>query len=69
MGRRHTKTHCGCRRCGRVTFHMQRQECASCGYPRAGMRRCELAVCRVWMREGGVLLYAAAAAAPAALGG
>lgn len=41
MGRRHTKTHTSCRRCGRVTFHMQRQECASCGYPSSRMRRCE----------------------------
>ncbi len=39
FGKRHTKTHTGCRRCGRVTFHIQKQSCASCGYPRAGMRR------------------------------
>ena len=39
FGKRHTKSHTGCRRCGRVTFHIQKQECSSCGYPKAGMRR------------------------------
>ena len=39
FGKRHTKTHTSCRRCGRVTFHIQKQECASCAYPKAGMRR------------------------------
>ena len=41
MGRRHTKAHTECRRCGRITFHMQTQECGSCGYPSSKMRSCE----------------------------
>ena len=39
FGKRHTKTHTSCRRCGRVTFHIQKQTCSSCGYPAAGMRK------------------------------
>lgn len=42
LGRRkHKKTHTICRRCGKVSYHKQNQECASCGYPNASMRRCE----------------------------
>ena len=39
FGKRHTKTHTTCRRCGKVAFHIQHHSCASCGYPKAGMRR------------------------------
>jgi large subunit ribosomal protein L37e len=39
FGKRHTKSHTTCRRCGRVTFHIQKASCSSCGYPRAGMRK------------------------------
>ena len=35
------QTHGACRRCGKVTYHLQHLECASCGYPAAKMRRCE----------------------------
>ena len=28
-----------CRRCGKVSFHLQKKVCASCGYPGAKMRR------------------------------
>lgn len=42
FGKRHTKTHTACRRCGRTSFHKQKKVCASCGYPAAKMRRCEL---------------------------
>eukprot|EP00700_Malawimonas_jakobiformis_P000633 EC719092.1.p2 GENE.EC719092.1~~EC719092.1.p2 ORF type:complete len:96 (+),score=25.29 EC719092.1:35-322(+) len=33
MGRRIGKTHTLCRRCGRVTFHIQHGLCGACGYP------------------------------------
>ncbi|CAM9863517.1 unnamed protein product, partial [Ascophyllum nodosum] len=39
FGKRHTKTHTTCRRCGRTSFHKQKSTCASCGYPAAKMRR------------------------------
>ena len=32
------KTHTGCRRCGRTSFHIQKKVCAGCGYPSARMR-------------------------------
>jgi large subunit ribosomal protein L37e len=32
------KTHTGCRRCGRTSFHIQKKVCAACGYPSARMR-------------------------------
>lgn len=41
FGKRHTKTHTACRRCGRTSFHKQKKVCASCGYPAAKMRRCK----------------------------
>ena len=34
-----SKTHTTCRRCGKVSFHLQKKVCASCGYPGAKMRR------------------------------
>jgi len=39
MGRRHTKTHTLCVRCGHRAFHNQRHECGSCGYPAKKMRK------------------------------
>ena len=38
-GEKHKKAHTTCRRCGKVAYHMQKQRCASCGYPAAKMRR------------------------------
>jgi large subunit ribosomal protein L37e len=32
------KTHTGCRRCGRTSFHIQKKVCAACGYPSSRMR-------------------------------
>ena len=32
------KTHTGCRRCGRTSFHIQKKVCAACGYPAARTR-------------------------------
>jgi len=31
FGKRHTKTHTLCRRCGRHSWHIQKTRCASCG--------------------------------------
>ncbi|KAJ1960938.1 hypothetical protein IWQ62_004040, partial [Dispira parvispora] len=38
FGRRHTKTHSMCRRCGQRAFHNQKKRCASCAYPSAKIR-------------------------------
>lgn len=38
FGKRHTKTHTQCRRCGRMSFHIQKHTCASCGFPAAKTR-------------------------------
>ncbi|KXN74820.1 hypothetical protein CONCODRAFT_127427 [Conidiobolus coronatus NRRL 28638] len=38
FGKRHTKTHTQCRRCGRHSFHNQKKTCAACGYPAAKLR-------------------------------
>ncbi|KAK9761188.1 60S ribosomal protein L37B [Basidiobolus ranarum] len=39
FGKRHTKSHTLCRRCGSRSFHNQKKTCASCGYPAAKMRK------------------------------
>jgi len=40
FGKRHSATHTMCRRCGKVSFHLQKKVCASCGFGRtAQMRR------------------------------
>merc|ERR1719150_1621035 len=39
FGKRINKTHTGCRRCGRRSFHIQKKGCASCAYPCPKMRR------------------------------
>jgi len=40
-GCRNDKTHTTCRRCGKVTYHIQKAQCGSCGYGRQiKMRRC-----------------------------
>ncbi|CAD5112360.1 DgyrCDS1593 [Dimorphilus gyrociliatus] len=38
FGKRHNKTHTICRRCGRSAYHIQKKDCASCGYPQARKR-------------------------------
>ena len=35
----HTKTHTTCRRCGKVSYHIQKSICSSCGYPSKKMRQ------------------------------
>lgn len=39
FGKRHTKSHTACRRCGKVSFHIQKKTCSSCGYPSPKMRQ------------------------------
>mmetsp|Transcript_748 Transcript_748/g.940 ORF Transcript_748/g.940 Transcript_748/m.940 type:complete len:94 (+) Transcript_748:45-326(+) len=39
FGRKNTKSHTLCRRCGRRSYHIQKSRCASCGYPSAKKRR------------------------------
>ena len=39
FGKRHTKTHTLCRRCGRMSFHKQKGVCSACGYPAARLRK------------------------------
>ncbi|TNJ29995.1 Ribosomal protein L37 [Giardia muris] len=39
MGKRHTRIHTSCKRCGKHSFHIQKSECSSCGYPSPKMRR------------------------------
>ncbi|KAH9000151.1 ribosomal protein L37e-domain-containing protein [Lactarius akahatsu] len=41
FGKRHTKSHTLCRRCGSRSFHKQHKDCAQCGYPRAKLRSYE----------------------------
>mmetsp|Transcript_41908 Transcript_41908/g.104821 ORF Transcript_41908/g.104821 Transcript_41908/m.104821 type:complete len:90 (-) Transcript_41908:96-365(-) len=41
FGKRHTKTHTSCRRCGKVSFHKQKKQCSSCSYPMAKTRSYE----------------------------
>merc|ERR1711963_264454 len=38
FGKRRNKTHTLCRRCGRVSLHIQKKVCAACGYPGAKVR-------------------------------
>ena len=39
FGKKHQRTHCECRRCGKTTFHKQKKTCSACGFPAAKMRR------------------------------
>lgn len=41
VGKRHTKSHTLCRRCGRRAFHIQKSTCGSCGYPSSKIRKCK----------------------------
>mmetsp|Transcript_8386 Transcript_8386/g.22081 ORF Transcript_8386/g.22081 Transcript_8386/m.22081 type:complete len:94 (-) Transcript_8386:191-472(-) len=38
FGKRTSKTHTLCVRCGRRSYHIQKSKCASCGYPAARKR-------------------------------
>jgi len=39
FGKRNRKTHTLCRRCGRSSYHLQKQRCAACGFPSAKIRK------------------------------
>merc|ERR1711916_236205 len=39
QGTKHRKSHTLCRRCGKKSFHIQRNRCSSCGYPAPKMRK------------------------------
>ena len=39
FGKRHNKSHTICRRCGKSSYHIQKGQCSSCGYPAAKMRK------------------------------
>ncbi|KAI3661853.1 hypothetical protein MP638_007563 [Amoeboaphelidium occidentale] len=38
FGKRHTKSHTICKRCGSRSFHIQKKTCSSCGYPSSKIR-------------------------------
>ncbi|MDY6778495.1 MAG: 50S ribosomal protein L37e [Candidatus Nanohaloarchaea archaeon] len=38
-GKKNKKIHGKCRRCGKKSFHLKKQECASCGFGRSKKRR------------------------------
>ncbi|KAL0234283.1 hypothetical protein PCE1_001320 [Barthelona sp. PCE] len=38
FGKRNSKSHTLCVRCGKRSYHIQKSRCASCGYPEAKMR-------------------------------
>ena len=37
-GKRHTRVHTLCRRCGHKSYHIQNRRCAHCGFPDAKTR-------------------------------
>lgn len=39
FGKRHTKVHTLCRRCGDSTYHIQNKRCSSCGFPDKKIRK------------------------------
>ena len=39
FGKRHTKVHSLCRRCGRKTYHLQKKRCSQCGFPSKKIRQ------------------------------
>lgn len=41
FGKRNNKTHTLCRRCGKSSYHIQKKQCAQCGYPKKKLRRCK----------------------------
>ncbi|KAE9555803.1 hypothetical protein FO519_001017 [Halicephalobus sp. NKZ332] len=53
FGRRHTKTHTFCRRCGRSSYHIQKKTCASCGYPAARKRTYQWSIKSIRRRTTG----------------
>ncbi len=39
QGKHQRITHIRCKRCGRHSYHMQKQKCSACGYPRPKIRQ------------------------------
>ena len=39
FGKRHTKVHTLCRRCGAKSYHIQKKTCSKCGFPSPRMRQ------------------------------
>lgn len=39
FGKRHTKVHTQCRRCGTKTYHIQNKRCSRCGFPDKKIRK------------------------------
>ena len=39
FGKRHTRVHTECRRCGNKTYHIQNKRCSHCGFPDAKTRK------------------------------
>jgi large subunit ribosomal protein L37e len=39
MGKRHTKVHVECRRCGNKSYHIQNKRCSGCGFPDKKLRK------------------------------
>ncbi|KAL9653515.1 hypothetical protein ABK040_002148 [Willaertia magna] len=39
FGKRHTKSHGLCPRCGKRSYHLQKKTCASCAFPSPKMRK------------------------------
>jgi len=52
-GERHTKSHTMCRRCGKISYHFQKQRCSSCAYPKPQMRQYNWSVKAIGRRTQG----------------
>lgn len=39
FGKHQTISHIRCKRCGRHTYHIKKQRCSACGFPRAKIRQ------------------------------
>lgn len=39
MGKHQRISHINCRRCGRHSYHIQKQKCSACGFPRSKIRK------------------------------
>jgi len=53
FGKRHTKSHTLCRRCGRKSYHKQKARCSSCAYPAPRMRKYNWSVKAIRRRTTG----------------
>ena len=51
FGKRHTKVHNECRRCGNKTYHIQKRRCGHCAYPNPRTRSYNWAL-KTRQREG-----------------